>query len=151
MAVVLFRPELDVWEPGEHNGTFRGFNHAFVTATRTLDFWTNDDFARSVRDHSAAAIERMRSIAIKAKDIGATVRGRGLMLGIAFDEPTLAGDIAAECFQRGLIVETAGVNDEVLKFLPPLTITREELMQGFDIVTAAADVVLEKYRAASAA
>lgn len=151
MAVVLFRPELDVWEPGEHNGTFRGFNHAFVTAARALDFWTNDDFARSVRDHSAAAIERMRSIATKAKDIGATVRGRGLMLGIAFDEPTLAGDIAAECFQRGLIVETAGVNDEVLKFLPPLTITREELMQGFDIVTAAADVVLEKYRAASAA
>ena len=32
-AVVLIKPELDVWKPGEHNGTFRGNNHAFVTAT----------------------------------------------------------------------------------------------------------------------
>lgn len=43
MALTLFRPELDVWEPGEHNGTFRGHNPAFVTGAAALEkFWSDD-------------------------------------------------------------------------------------------------------------
>src|SRR5690606_6460529 len=55
-AMLIFKPELDVWAPGEHNGTFRGFNPAFVTATKALDFWSDDTFASAVRAKSAHAI-----------------------------------------------------------------------------------------------
>src|SRR5690606_4595019 len=51
MALTLFRRELDVWAPGEHNGTFRGHNPAFVTATAALKtYWQDDSFtAQTVR------------------------------------------------------------------------------------------------------
>ena len=39
MSLTLIRPELDIWSPGEHNGTFRGNNAAFVTATEALNWW----------------------------------------------------------------------------------------------------------------
>ncbi len=54
LSVVLIKPELDVWKPGEHNGTFRGNNHAFITATATLEhYWRTPDFAESVRAKGA--------------------------------------------------------------------------------------------------
>merc|ERR1712108_49757 len=53
-AVVLLRPDLDVWEPGEHNGTFRGNNHAFITAAAALrHFWKDDSFANEVIEKAA--------------------------------------------------------------------------------------------------
>ncbi|HEX6929152.1 MAG TPA: diaminobutyrate--2-oxoglutarate transaminase [Gammaproteobacteria bacterium] len=143
-AMLVFRPELDVWEPGEHNGTFRGFNPAFVTARKALDFWTNDDFAESVRRKSARAIASLEGIAALARGLGARVRGRGLMLGIAFETEGTAGEMAAECFANGLVIETAGVNGDVLKLLPSLTITDTELDMGLEIVRNAVKKVAEK-------
>src|SRR5690606_27030697 len=93
-AMVIFRPELDVWEPGEHNGTFRGFNPAFVTARKALDYWADETLATSVRRKSELALQRLEEI---AAPLDANVRGRGLMLGIAFDDEELAGTIAKEC------------------------------------------------------
>src|SRR5690606_30309222 len=53
-ALTLMRPDLDVWEPGEHNGTFRGNNAAFVTAMAALDeFWTDDALHREVERKGA--------------------------------------------------------------------------------------------------
>ncbi len=144
-AMLLFKPELDVWAPGEHNGTFRGFNPAFVTANKALDFWTDDDFATEVRRKSAATIAELEKIAAKASKLGATVRGRGLMLGIAFAEPGIAERAASECFKRGLIIETAGIDDEVLKLLPSLTISDEELAQGLKIVREAVAAAVEAH------
>jgi len=147
-AMVLFRPELDVWAPGEHNGTFRGFNPAFVTARKTLDFWTDDAFGEAVRKKSALAMQRLEEIASTAE---ANVRGRGLMLGIAFEDQDLAGSIARECYANGLIIETAGINDEVLKLMPALTISEEELTQGLDIIAAAVKKIAGKDAKSAAA
>lgn len=133
-AAVLLRPELDQWQPGEHNGTFRGFNPAFVTATAALrEYWQDDSFAATVRERGEqlkAGLER-----IAAMIPGATYRGRGLLAGIHFPDVELADTLAAAAFDRGLLVETAGPEGEVLKIMPPLTITEQELDRGLGIIS----------------
>lgn len=141
MALTLFRPELDVWEPGEHNGTFRGNNLAFVASTTALkEFWADDSFQKG---QLAENIEVLRNglDQIAGAVEGATVRGRGLFGGLHFRDLDVAGKVAAECFQRGLLVETSGPDDEVLKFLPPLNIPKDLLQRGLGIVAAAVATV----------
>src|SRR3546814_16222817 len=76
VAVVLLKPEHDVWAPGEHNGTFRGNNHAFVTARVALEkFWRDDRFSKIVRDQGAHLAERLDRIAGKH---GYATKGRGM-------------------------------------------------------------------------
>ncbi len=135
-ALVLFRPELDQWAPGEHNGTFRGHCPAFITATAALSFWQDNWLEKAVRTKGKIATDRLRKM-LKNFGTKAEVRGRGLIIGVAFDDPELASSISAACFERGLIIETAGINDEVLKLLPSLTISEEELARGLDIIEAA--------------
>jgi diaminobutyrate-2-oxoglutarate transaminase len=134
-AVVLMRPELDVWRPGEHNGTFRGNNLAFVTATAALDeFWADERLTAEVDAKAAIARARLARI---AQASGAIVRGRGLILGLAFDDPGVAAATARHAFDDGLVIETAGADDQVLKLLPPLTIGFDELERGLDIIERA--------------
>jgi len=135
-AVTLFRPELDQWQPGEHNGTFRGHNLAFVTATRALDYWTNDELTQDVKRKSEIIESRLGALADRIP-VEATLRGRGFIQGIAFDNIELAGKVSAECFERGLVIETAGIDDQVLKLLPPLTISDEDLEKGLSIIEEA--------------
>ncbi|MFA7441161.1 MAG: diaminobutyrate--2-oxoglutarate transaminase [Sphingomonadaceae bacterium] len=131
-ALTLFRPDLDQWKPGEHNGTFRGNNHAFVTAATALrHFWSDGQFAADVKRRGEFLGLRLEEIARKH---GLTTRGRGMMRGI----DTGCGDIAARvtgaAFDRGLIIETSGAHDEVVKVLAPLTIDDAILAEGLDIV-----------------
>ncbi len=135
LAVTLIRPELDRWEPGEHNGTFRGNNPAFVTAAAALDFWRDDAFERATLVRAETLHKRLEKLAAD-HDCITEVRGRGLIRGLAFDKADLAGEISSQAFKRKLVIETAGTQSEVLKFLPPLTITEEELAEGLDIVEA---------------
>lgn len=134
LAIILLRPELDVWQPGEHNGTFRGNNLAFVTATAALEhFWSDDHLADQINDKAAIVRTRLMRVA-QAGDGDAVVRGRGLILGLAFSEPAPAERARRAAFEDGLVVETAGPDDQVLKLLPPLTITCDELERGLDIL-----------------
>lgn len=131
-ALTLFKPELDCWSPGEHNGTFRGHNLAFVTAEAALNhYWQDDGFSKSVQRKSALTAQRLERIASRFE---ATVRGRGMILGLAFSNPETAAKAAGECFKRGMVIETAGAEDEVLKLLPPLTIETVALEKGLDII-----------------
>lgn len=135
LSLVLLRPAIDAWKPGEHNGTFRGNNLAFVTARAALDlFWTDDHLSEEVMAKSQIAHAHLARIAAAH---GGTVRGRGLMLGVSFDDVTLAQRAAHVAFERGLVIETAGAEDQVLKLLPPLTLTCDELARGLDIITDA--------------
>lgn len=135
MALTLFRPELDQWKSGEHNGTFRGNNHAFVTAAAALrHFWQDDRFAAAVSrcgELLAARLEQM------AKRHGFTTCGRGMMRGINVGFGARAEMVVRACFDDGLIVETSGADGEVVKILAPLIITEGELMQGLDILEKA--------------
>lgn len=134
MALVLVKPEYDVLLPGQHNGTFRGNNLAFVTATRALDFWSDPKFERSIQAKSLLLRDRLEEMAADFAETEPEVRGRGLVQGIAFADESMAESVSQECFHRGLIIETAGHQGEVLKFLPALTIDVATLEAGLDIV-----------------
>jgi len=141
-AIDLIKPELDVWEPGEHNGTFRGHNPAFVTAVEALSYWEDETLTKEVEKKASLAFERLEGIAAAHPEQLPGVRGRGLIQGLVFADPDRTDRVSEECFQRGLIIETAGPRGEVLKLLPPLTITEEALREGLDIIEASVAAVL---------
>lgn len=135
-ALTLFRPELDKWSPGEHNGTFRGFQLATVAGKAGLEYMLENHVEDEVKRKSALVDQYLaENLAGAAKK--ATYRGIGLIWGIDFDaypEGT-AKKVSAECFKRGLIIELAGRKDCVLKPMPPLTIADEDLLKGLSIIT----------------
>ncbi|MEC5425230.1 diaminobutyrate--2-oxoglutarate transaminase [Virgibacillus sp. C22-A2] len=134
MAITLIKPEYDQWGPGEHNGTFRGNNLAFIAATEALSNWETDEFSNTVQEKSILLSRAVEMIIEKYPQLKGEARGRGLMQGIAVDVAGLAEEICAEAFTRGLIIETSGPDDEVVKFLPPLIIDREGLEKGLEIL-----------------
>ena len=141
-ALLLIQPEHDQWAPGEHNGTFRGHNPAFITGAAALDFWADDSLEKAILAKEKIAVDRLNKMVEKTK-VAATVRGRGLIQGVAFEDTSIASKVSAEAFKNGLIIETAGVADEVLKLLPSLTISEEELAQGLDIIEHSLNTVLK--------
>lgn len=134
LSLLLFRPDLDVWAPGEHNGTFRGNNHAFVTATAALEhYWKDKSFTADI-DRKAKLVSAALEEVAKALD--GERRGRGLIQGVAFQDAEVATAISRAAFRRGVMVETAGPQDEVLKLLPPLTIDEAQLRRGLEVILA---------------
>jgi diaminobutyrate-2-oxoglutarate transaminase len=123
LSVTLFRRELDQWQPGEHNGTFRGNNHAFITAAEALRlFWSSNDFAAQIRRSTELLGTGLTQIA-GASGASFRTKGRGLMQGVECPDGETARAVSRAAFRRGLIVETSGPAGEVVKCLPPLTIT----------------------------
>jgi diaminobutyrate-2-oxoglutarate transaminase len=133
LALVLIRPDLDVWAPGEHNGTFRGHNLAFVTATEALAYWETPALSSRVEASSRLARRRLQEMSGRCPALG-EVRGRGLILGVECQVAGLASRWSRACFERGVIVETAGPEDSVLKLLPPLTIEEPVLVEALDVL-----------------
>jgi len=140
MSLVLISPELDVWEPGGHTGTFRGNNLAFVGATAALrNYWADDDF--SVETKRKGELLQSRLATMAARHPGHLVeRGRGLFRGLAsLTDSDFAARVSREAFGQGVVIETAGAYSEVVKFLPPLTTDDETLLRGIDVVEAAVE------------
>ena len=143
-AVVLMKPELDQWKPGEHNGTFRGNNLAFVTAKAAIDhYWSDDKFAKEVQRKGDYIEQRLQKIVDKYGDGNMTTRGRGMFRGLNCVSGELADKITTEAFRNGLVIETSGADDHVVKTLCPLTISDENLTKALDIVEAAVAKVLK--------
>ncbi|PJE98390.1 diaminobutyrate--2-oxoglutarate transaminase [Streptomyces carminius] len=138
MALTLFRPELDVWEPGEHNGTFRGNNPAFVTAAAALNaYWTDGQMEKQTLARGEQVEAALRAIAAEHPTEVADVRGRGLVWGMELNDHARASAIASRAFELGLLIETSGPESEVVKLLPALTVSPEELDEGLSILARA--------------
>lgn len=148
LALTLIRPGLDVWRPGEHNGTFRGVGPAFVTGAAALRaYWSDDGLEKAVRSAGERLSDAVGAIADGHKGAGLAVRGRGLAVGLDFSAlGERAGDtasrVSAEAFRRGLLVETSGADDSVVKLLPSLIVTDEELDEGAGVLATAVDAAL---------
>ncbi|MEK6442988.1 diaminobutyrate--2-oxoglutarate transaminase [Pseudonocardia sp. T1-2H] len=143
MALVLIKPEHDVWSPGEHNGTFRGNNPAFVTATAALhEYWSDDTLERNTIRKGEKVQEAFTRIAKDTTSVELTARGRGLARGIEFAQPELAAKVCATAFERGLLMETSGPSSEVMKILAPLTTTDDELDEGLEIIAESVKTVI---------
>jgi diaminobutyrate-2-oxoglutarate transaminase len=144
MALTLMKPEYDQWGPGEHNGTFRGNNPAFVTATAALrEFWSDDRLERSTLAKGERIEAAFKELAAASQTVALTPKGRGFARGLAFEQPELAAKACAAAFERGLLMETSGPSDEVMKVMPALTITDEELEEGLTIVGESVRAVTE--------
>jgi diaminobutyrate-2-oxoglutarate transaminase len=145
MALLLIRPEFDTWLPGEHNGTFRGNAHAFVTGRAALEkFWASERFADGISARSVLVAHRLDAIAASLP--AARVKGRGLMQGIDLGSTAWAADVARRCFDAHLVIETCGPRDEVVKVMPPLTTPEDVLEQGLDILAGAVEASSRAFR-----
>jgi diaminobutyrate-2-oxoglutarate transaminase len=145
MALLLMRPELDQWQPGEHTGTFRGNNLAFVAATQALSYWDTDDFAESIKYKGQIMEQELVKIVEKYADrLDIKLRGRGMVWGLDIGRPGFASEVSAEAFANKLVIELAGAADNVVKFLPSLIIEEETLRQGMAIIDKAIGSLLEQ-------
>jgi len=147
-AALLIKPEHDIWGPAEHNGTFRGNNHAFVTARVALEkFWTEHTFQTEI----ATKAEMLRAALTRIADgiPGARLKGRGMMQGVDVGNGDLADDICARAFEKGLIIETSGAHDEVVKVLAPLTTPEDTFARGLDILAEAVREATETQKIAA--
>jgi diaminobutyrate-2-oxoglutarate transaminase len=151
MSVVLIDRKHDCWEPGEHNGTFRGNCHAFVTATKALRyFWRNDEFQQAIARKSGIVESRLSKLADRYSDQGVYAKGRGMMRGLVMPSGELAAKVVQAAFDKGLIIETSGPESEVVKCLAALTISDASLGQGLDILEGAIDSALQKRQRSAA-
>ncbi|MFC4808078.1 diaminobutyrate--2-oxoglutarate transaminase [Paenibacillus sp. GCM10023250] len=151
MALTLIKPEYDVWRPGEHNGTFRGNNLGFVAASEALDYWRTPELELAVAASSRIILEFLHRMAAKYPKAIAEVRGKGLIQGLVFREPSHAARLSKTAFKHGVILETSGPKDEVAKLMPPLTIEEHVLKQGLDRIEAALHEMLGSVKLAGTA
>jgi diaminobutyrate-2-oxoglutarate transaminase len=137
-SVVLIKRSLDMWKPAEHNGTFRGNNHAFITATAMVEhYWQTTAFAEEVAEKAEHLQQRLQTMVERFSPHLVKVKGRGMMQGILCADPRRAAAITATAFRHGLIIERAGPEDEVIKCMMPLTSSYEVLDEGLDILESA--------------
>ena len=146
MALLLFKPALDIWLPGQHNGTFRGHNLAFVAATEAIKFyWKNKKLSKSIKDKAKIVEKALKNIAKKHHKYDFEIRGRGLVWALENKEDnSFASKIQKECFSEGLIIENCGSKNQAIKILPSLTITKKELLKGLKILENACEYVIKK-------
>lgn len=164
LAVVVYREDLDVWEPGAHAGTFRGNQLAMAAGAATLAYVRENGLAERAATLGTRMIAQLQCLADDFDCVG-DVRGRGLMIGVELVDPEkppsspggpspaapeLAAAVQRDCLRRGLIVELGGRNSSVVRLLPPLTISDE---QASAVLNRLADAVAEvaKAHAGSAA
>jgi diaminobutyrate-2-oxoglutarate transaminase len=145
LALTLMKPEHDAWEPGEHNGTFRGNNAAFATASAALErFWSDDALTCAVDERSAQLRAGLAALATEHDGLFDEVRGCGLIQGLHSVVPEVASEVSAAAFERGMIIETAGADDDVVKLAPPLIVDRQAVDDALAVLSDAIDAVVEQ-------
>ncbi|WP_239617994.1 diaminobutyrate--2-oxoglutarate transaminase [Cohnella mopanensis] len=159
MSVVIYKEELDQWQPGAHTGTFRGNQLGMATGLATLKYIKANHVLDNVKERSEQFFDTLRRLQDKHVEIG-DVRGRGLMIGVEMVDPNgrkdrlghyppsgeLASNIQERCFKNGLIIEVGGRRSAVLRFLPPLTITAQETAEVLSIFEKSVVEALEATR-----
>ena len=156
MSVVIYDESLDLWGPGAHAGTFRGNQMAMAAGLATLEVIRRERLPEHAEAVGAYLVERLRAIQAETGLIG-DVRGRGLMIGAEVVDPDGRPDalghppqdgrtaeaIQQHCLKRGLIIELGGRFGAVVRFLPPLIVTRAD-------IDAICDIFADAVRAAAA-
>ena len=141
LSLVLIRPECDAWQPGEHTGTFRGNNLAFVAAEAVLTHWADPEFESQIAQRGELIRQHLLNFRDKSNSDW-DVRGRGMIWGLDVRDGKVAKQIIKKCFQNGLLIESSGAHDEVLKVMTALTIDVQTLRQGLQTLERAIDAVL---------
>ena len=136
LALVLIKPEYDIWAPAEHNGTFRGNQLAFVAANAGLEYRLDNKIEEHVREMETVAHDFIAR-EILPLDARLAARGRGLIWGIDCSKipaEGFSGRVLDRCFGKDLIIESCGRKGSVVKIMPPLVIEKDILLKGLEIV-----------------
>ena len=144
MAILLLKPELDIWKPAEHNGTFRGNQLGFIGAKAAIDYNIENNLNEEVTKKGEFVKKYIEENILPLSD-KIELRGMGLIWGIDFSKignDDIVKTIIKKCFERKLIIESAGRKDLVLKILCPLVISLDELKVGLEIITEVVKEVL---------
>lgn len=139
MSLVLMHRELDCWQPGQHTGTFRGNQLAYVAATAALELWARGNFEKQI-EYRSQIVEHHLHNRITANHPSVTYRGLGMIWGVDLTHvgsTAAAKRVSKRCFESGLIIERCGRDDETLKILPPLNIDEVHLVAGLEILETA--------------
>ncbi len=139
MSLLLIKPEFDIWQPGEHTGTFRGNQLAFVGGAAAIEYREITNLEQEVKDKEFF-LKNFLTKEIAAMNEKISIRGIGMIWGIDlenFSDSNFVKNITSRCFELGLIVERVGRNDTVIKILPPLTIEMSILQKGCSILKKA--------------
>lgn len=155
LAILLIKPEHDVWKPGEHTGTFRGQDLSFVAGTVALHYFKNDDLLNDVKKKGAIMQQRLDAIVKKhgnsiCPESGCRCpggnelhcRGTGMIYGLCAGDGKASAAVSKEAFENGLLVAGCGPEGRILKLIPPLTIEEDILAEGLDIFERAVNKVL---------
>ena len=134
MAMLFLRPELDLWKPGEHTGTFRGNNLAFVAASESLAYWQDGAFAASIAQKGELLKAKLAAVQAACQDFDFELRGCGMIYGFDLKDAELARALAGRAFEQGVMIELCGAKSKVMKFLPGLTIEEDVLSEGVSII-----------------
>jgi len=129
-ALTFFKPELDVWKPGEHNGTFRGNQLAMVASKAGIEYMIENKIETGVVDKERKIQKYLKQRIDRNYDI----RGIGCIWGIDVKSGELSKKIAERCFEKGLICERAGRKNSVVKIMPALNIDDSLLLTGLEII-----------------
>jgi diaminobutyrate-2-oxoglutarate transaminase len=143
LAMILLKPGLDVWKPGEHNGTFRGNNLGFVGARAALEYWTDGVLEDEMSRSSRVIFDTLNDLCAEGYDQHAGPVGRGMFCGLKFRRPIFAEMTRISALKHGVITETCGPNDEVLKIMPPINIPFSLLKEGLELICAATREVIK--------
>lgn len=137
LSMLLIKEEYDAWRPGEHTSTFRGNNLALVSAAAALEtHWRNRTFAQGIRRKGELMRSRLQAIASEYQN-SFVVRGRGMVAGFDCGQAGIAEATVRKAFEKGLMIERCGPDDQVIKFLPALTIDNEILDKGLEMFRGA--------------
>jgi diaminobutyrate-2-oxoglutarate transaminase len=145
LAMNLVKPEHDAhWQPGEHTGTFRGQGFSFVAGREALRYFEDDVLMARTLDRGAMIEDHLMALAAQYPKFSA--RGKGMIQALDTKDGAAAKAIARECFDNGLLVGPCGVEGQVIKLLPPLTISCDDLKQGLQILESAVKTVMEAHQ-----
>ncbi len=156
MSLLVFDKSIDTWLPGEHTGTFRGNQLAMATGAKALEIITRDGLTQYALEAGHYFRQGLEKIASQTSCI-AEVRGKGLMLGMEIvkpcgarnkfgepeADPELTANIQRAALERGLIIEKGGRQGSVLRLLPPLIISYEQIDFALDVIERAIDSLVD--------
>jgi diaminobutyrate-2-oxoglutarate transaminase len=137
MSLLLVKPEFDIWQAGEHSGTFRGNSLAFVAATSALSLWSDLEFVQGLAERIRWLDFWCERVALEYRNVIVRGKGRGMMQGIEFASAENAKAVAERARRKGILLETCGPSDEVLKILAPLNIECDLFQEGLCRIEAA--------------
>jgi len=143
LAMNLVKPGHDThWSPGEHTGTFRGQGLSFVSGRVALSYFEDDTLMKNVRRKGEQINAFLKGIASTYSGHPLEVRGKGMIQALDMKDGEKAKKIQTLCFDKGMLVGPCGTGGQVLKLIPPLIITDEDLSEGLNILKEAISEVM---------